>query len=55
MTSDDYPYWSYEEWDRVNKELYYLELLMELRTKYKDMLDKDDMDYPPAEYWSPDV
>lgn len=40
MTSDDYPYWSYEEWWN-----YYPPTLAWF------FLDADDAEYPPADYW----
>ena len=41
-------YDDYIEWDR---EYRYYESLWELKMIYIENLDKDDMDYPPVEYW----
>lgn len=55
MTSDEYPYWTYEELYDYETEEYYRELIAELKRRFNNMLDKDDMDYPPIEYWSSGV
>ncbi len=44
MTSDDYPYWDYDDYynqycDPDDDEQYYMELLMELRSIYREYLD----------------
>ena len=45
-------YEEYIEWDREYK---YYESLWELKMMYVENLDKDDMDYPPVEYWESGV
>jgi len=52
MTSNDYPYWTYDELNEIN----YYEYRMEYITnKYMSSVDKDDIVYPPVEYWESGV
>jgi hypothetical protein len=44
-------YMTYEEYLNWDREYRYYESLIELRMLYVENLDKDDMDYPPIEYW----
>lgn len=46
MTSDDYPYWTYDDLAEVA----YYEALEEYN-RMVTSLDADDLQYPPAEYW----
>jgi hypothetical protein len=45
MTSNDYPYWTYEEYAEA---AYYQDYA---NHPVSDTIDADDMVYPPAEYW----
>jgi hypothetical protein len=45
MTSNDYPYWTYEEYAEA---AYYQDYTSQ---PVSDTIDADDMMYPPAEYW----
>lgn len=43
--------WSYDEyieWDRENR---FYDWYMYIKEKYVDSVDRDDMEYPPNEYW----
>jgi hypothetical protein len=48
MNNGDMTYDDYLDWDREYR-LY--EWYMYIKEKYVDSIDRDDMDYPPAEYW----
>ena len=48
MTSDDYPYWTYEE---LHDTYYYDDRIKYLMDKYMTSVDREDLDYPPTEYW----
>lgn len=52
MTSNDYPYWTYEE---LQESYYYEDRIKHLTNKYMDSIDKEDIDYPPVEYWESGV
>ena len=43
MTSDDYPYWTYDELHDLD----YMMSQIYLVTGF----DADDLEYPPADYW----
>jgi len=47
MNNTPMTYDEYVEWDR---EYSYYEALQELRYKYNSV-DKDNIEYPPSEYW----
>lgn len=49
MSSDDYPFWTYED---LNDSDYY-EWLIEYKRmlEYVESVDADGMFYPPVEYW----
>lgn len=58
MTSDDYPYWDYEDYynDFDGDEQYYMELLMELRQLYREhLMRKDDVNYWRSYDWESGV
>lgn len=48
MNNDFMTYEEYLDWDR---EYRYYESLIELRMMFVENLDRDDMDYPPVDYW----
>jgi hypothetical protein len=48
MNNSDMTYDDYLDWDREYR-LY--EWYMYIKEKYIDSIDRDDMDYPPVEYW----
>lgn len=49
MTSDDYPYWTYDDLREYDYDSY----LEYLEDKYHitDSVDSDSVEYPPVEYW----
>lgn len=49
MTSDDYPYWTYEDLN----DLEYYEWCEEYQhmLEYVESVDADNVFYPPVEYW----
>jgi hypothetical protein len=55
MTSDDYPYWSEDEWYSSEYADSMSELLEALRREYEANLYKDDDDYPFEVRWDPNV
>jgi hypothetical protein len=54
MTSDDYPYWSREEWYETDEGFVSRDLVDELRRLYKERLNNKE-DYPYEEKWNPNV
>ena len=52
MNKDDYSFWTYEE---LRDSYWYEERVKYIMSKYMTSVDKDDMDYPPVEYWESGV